>query len=173
MLKTVRGITELITAEVDSGIPASRILLGGMSQGGAMTLLTGLTIEYKLAGLLVFSGWLPLSSKFKSVGHLHILIQMVITELMFVGRVQMASDHATKVPIFWGHGTADPLVKHKWGVDSVNYLKNKIGVKEASSEKPQEGGIIFRGYDDLGHSVDVDELRDAREWMKAIIPDQE
>lgn len=33
-----------------------------------MSLLTGLTTERKLGGVVVLSGWLPLKEKFKAVG---------------------------------------------------------------------------------------------------------
>ena len=68
MLRTVSSLNQLITAEVDAGIPSDRIILGGFSQGAAMTLLTGLTSERKLGGLIVLSGWLPLRNKIKAVG---------------------------------------------------------------------------------------------------------
>ncbi|KAM6514369.1 hypothetical protein FALCPG4_015518 [Fusarium falciforme] len=55
---------ELIQEEIDSGIPADRIVLGGFSQGGAMSLLSGLTFEAKLAGIIGLSGWLVLSQNF-------------------------------------------------------------------------------------------------------------
>ena len=67
MLDTVRSINQLITAEVDTGIPSERIVLAGFSQGGAMSLLTGLTNERKIGGMAVMSGWLPLRNKFKAV----------------------------------------------------------------------------------------------------------
>ena len=67
MLKTVHSLSQLITNEVDQGIPADRIVLGGFSQGGAMSLLAGLTTERKLGGIAVMSGWLPLRNKFKAV----------------------------------------------------------------------------------------------------------
>lgn len=67
MLKTVHNLNQLISAEVDGGIPANRIVLGGFSQGAAMTLLTGVTTERRLAGLAVLSGWLPLREKIKAV----------------------------------------------------------------------------------------------------------
>lgn len=67
MLESSRQLNELLTAEIEGGIDASRIVLGGFSQGGAMTLLTGLTSERKLAGLAVLSGFLPLQHKFKAV----------------------------------------------------------------------------------------------------------
>ena len=70
MLRTVRSLNELITAEVDAGIPADRIVIGGFSQGGAMSLLTGLTTERKLGGVVVMSAWLPLKAKFKAVSNI-------------------------------------------------------------------------------------------------------
>lgn len=68
MLRTVHSLNQIISAEVDSGIPAERIILGGFSQGGAMSLLTGLTTERRLGGVAVMSGWLPLKEKVKTVG---------------------------------------------------------------------------------------------------------
>ena len=67
MLEAARSINQLITTEVDEGLDPSRIVLGGFSQGGTMSLLTGLTGERKLGGLVVLSGWLPLRNKFKAV----------------------------------------------------------------------------------------------------------
>ena len=67
MLRTVRSLNQIITEEVDSGIPTHRIIIGGFSQGGAMSLLTGMTSERKLGGVVVMSGWLPLKNKFKAV----------------------------------------------------------------------------------------------------------
>ena len=67
MIESSRLINQVITSEVDAGIDASRIILGGFSQGGTMSLLSGLTGERTLAGLAVLSCWLPLRNKFKSV----------------------------------------------------------------------------------------------------------
>lgn len=67
MLETVSSLNALISEEVDAGLPSSRIVLGGFSQGGAMSLLTGLTSERKLGGVVCLSGWLPLRHKVKSV----------------------------------------------------------------------------------------------------------
>jgi phospholipase/carboxylesterase len=41
------------------GFPASRILLGGMSQGGVLALKAGLSYERPLAGIAAFSAWVP------------------------------------------------------------------------------------------------------------------
>ncbi|KAH7124421.1 acyl-protein thioesterase 1 [Dactylonectria macrodidyma] len=55
---------ELIQEEIDSGIPADRIVLGGSSQGGAMSLLSGLTFNAKLAGIMSLSAWFVLPQSF-------------------------------------------------------------------------------------------------------------
>lgn len=67
MLRSAHSINQLITAEVDGGIPADRIVLGGFSQGGAMSLLVGLTSERKLGGVVVLSAWLPIKETLKRV----------------------------------------------------------------------------------------------------------
>ena len=46
----------LISLEVSTGVPPSKTMLGGFSQGGAMTLDVGLHLP--LAGLMVLSGYL-------------------------------------------------------------------------------------------------------------------
>lgn len=68
MLESKAALSEIINQEIQGGIPPSRIVLGGFSQGGAMSLLTGLTGETKLAGLVCISGWLIMRNKFKAVG---------------------------------------------------------------------------------------------------------
>lgn len=73
MLRTVSSVNQLVSAEVDSGIDAGRIVIGGFSQGAAMSLLTGLTTERKLAGVVSLSGWVVLRNKVKAVGGRHIL----------------------------------------------------------------------------------------------------
>lgn len=67
MLSSANLINQVITSEIDAGIDANRIVLGGFSQGGTISSVTCLTRERKLAGLAVLSGWIPLRNKFKSV----------------------------------------------------------------------------------------------------------
>lgn len=68
MLGTVTQLNSLISTELSStDLEANRIIIGGFSQGGAMSLLTGLTSERKLGGVAVMSGWLPLRHKFQAV----------------------------------------------------------------------------------------------------------
>jgi len=55
-----REIERLIARENARGIGSQRIVLAGFSQGGAITLQTGLRYTEKLAGLMVLSSYLPL-----------------------------------------------------------------------------------------------------------------
>jgi len=100
MLESSRKINELVSAEVEAGLDSKRIVVGGFSQGGALALLTGLTTERKLAGIIALSCWLPLRAK-------------ILT---------MASDEARKLPLFFGHGNIDPVVPYKFGQMSAKVL---------------------------------------------------
>lgn len=68
MLTNVSRVTALIETEINThNTPPERIVLAGFSQGGAMSLMTGLTVGKKLGGLAILSGWLPIQEKIKSV----------------------------------------------------------------------------------------------------------
>jgi phospholipase/carboxylesterase len=81
-------IEELIANEKARGIPASRIVVAGFSQGCAMSLMVGLRHSEALAGVVGMSGYLPLADT-------------------------TAAEHTVaslKTPIFMAHGTRDAVV---------------------------------------------------------------
>jgi phospholipase/carboxylesterase len=83
-----RDVEALISREKARGIPASRIILAGFSQGCAMTLQTGMRHPEKLAGMLCLSGYLPLAN-------------VVVNE---------RTPESLSTPIFMAHGTQDNVV---------------------------------------------------------------
>ena len=83
----------------------------------------------------------------------------------------MFSDHARKIPIFWGHGTHDPLVTFEMATTSTNFLTQKAGIKTATPEDPT--GLEFHAYEGLVHSADPEELKDLSNWLKRVIPKTE
>ncbi|WP_312516773.1 alpha/beta hydrolase [Massilia sp.] len=95
------AVEALIAREKSRGIPASRIILAGFSQGCAMTLQTGLRHPEKLAGMMCLSGYLPLA------GH-------VAAE---------RSEASLQVPVFMAHGTQDPVVPFARAEDSRKVLE--------------------------------------------------
>ena len=95
-------VEALIAREKARGIPASRIILAGFSQGCAMALQTGLRQPDTLAGLMCLSGYVPLSAK-------------VPTE-------RSAASLAT--PIFMVHGRADGVIPIARAEQSRDLLKS-------------------------------------------------
>ena len=85
----------------------------------------------------------------------------------------MASDHCKYLPIFWGHGKDDPLIRYEYGARSVEYLKSALGVPTAASDAPGKGGVIFNSYEGLEHSTNMKELDDVKEWLKKVLPAQD
>jgi phospholipase/carboxylesterase len=95
-----RDVEALIAREKARGIPASRIILAGFSQGCAMTLQTGMRHPEKLAGMLCLSGYLPLAN-------------VVINE---------RSQESLATPIFMAHGTHDNVVPFARARESKDVL---------------------------------------------------
>lgn len=59
VLESETNVCDLIQEQVDSGIPASNIVLAGFSQGGVVGMFTGLRYPEKLAGIMALSCYLP------------------------------------------------------------------------------------------------------------------
>jgi phospholipase/carboxylesterase len=81
-------IEALLAREKARGVPASRLVLAGFSQGGAMALQTGLRHPEPLAGIMALSCFLPLADKLAAE----------------------ASPANRAVPVFMAHGAHDPLI---------------------------------------------------------------
>jgi phospholipase/carboxylesterase len=59
VLESEIKVKALIKEQIDSGIPASNIVLAGFSQGGVVGMFTGLRYPEKLAGIMALSCYLP------------------------------------------------------------------------------------------------------------------
>jgi len=92
-------IDALIEEEVAAGIPLDRIVVGGFSQGGAMSLFCGLQYPGRLAGVCVMSGYLARSDGF-----------------------ELAAE-AAETPVAHFHGTIDPVVKVEWARESARLVR--------------------------------------------------
>ncbi|OQE18014.1 hypothetical protein PENSTE_c019G06890 [Penicillium steckii] len=99
----------LIKEELDSGIVSTRIVLGGFSQGGAMSVFTGLTTDKKLGGVFGLSCYLLLSDRIKN----------------FIPE-QWANQNT---PFFLAHGDEDDIVKYQYGQQSAEKLK-ELGLSD-------------------------------------------
>jgi phospholipase/carboxylesterase len=93
-------IDALVAAEAARGIAASRIVLAGFSQGGAVALQCALRYPERLAGVMALSCYL-------------------IAPDRLAGE---ASQRNRDLPIFMAHGTTDPVVRFEWGEASRRTL---------------------------------------------------
>ncbi|GMQ76057.1 MAG: carboxylesterase [Gammaproteobacteria bacterium] len=95
------GLLEaLIEEQLAGGLPSSRILLAGFSQGGAIALHTGLRYTKPLAGILALSTYLPLQETARA-------------------EIQEAN---RKIPIFLAHGSQDPVIPLALSEQSRQFL---------------------------------------------------
>jgi phospholipase/carboxylesterase len=93
-------INGLIDREIKLGIPSERIILAGFSQGGAIALYTGLCFAKPLAGIIVLSGFLPLSDQL----------------------VKEKKSANQNTPILMLHGDVDDVVAIDWAKVSYEEL---------------------------------------------------
>ena len=94
-------VRSLIARENERGIPGSRIVLAGFSQGGAIALHVALRHGEALAGILALS-----------------------TYLLFPDRLEAERHPANAdTPVFVGHGSLDPMVPVGMGRDVADRLQ--------------------------------------------------
>jgi lysophospholipase-2 len=137
-----------------TGLPRSRILLAGFSQGGALSLYTGMqlspsstgaagdgNINTPLAGIVIMSGYLPHSSGFT---------------------ITPGLEHT---PIFHGHGESDPLIKVEYARESCNLVTNNGGGKGGGATNYQ-----LVTYPNLAHSISPKEISDVLLFIQKVLP---
>lgn len=98
--QSVAQVEALIAREAGRGVPASRVVLAGFSQGGAVALAAGLRRTQPLAGVVALSTYLPMP-------------QRLLGEATAAARAQ---------PVFMAHGTQDPVVPFAAGERSAQAL---------------------------------------------------
>ena len=126
-LRASQSIVEaLVAREVERGVAASRIVLGGFSQGCAMALLTGLRHREKLAGIVGLSGYLPLADR--------------------TADERSAANQGT--PIFMAHGRFDPMIALPRAVTARDALI-ALGYDVRWHEYPMEHSVCLPEIEDL------------------------
>ncbi|KPK27336.1 MAG: carboxylesterase [Betaproteobacteria bacterium SG8_40] len=122
-----RMIAAILDKEVARGVPASRVVLAGFSQGGAMALHTGLRYPGRLAGLMALSAYLPLTST--------------------LARERHGANQQT--PIFMAHGTMDDVVPLSLAASSRAHLE-QAGYRPDWHEYPIMHSVCEEELADIG-----------------------
>ena len=121
--KVVQGYLD---AQAAAGVPRDRIVLAGFSQGGAMTLHTGLRQKERLAGLLALSTYVPLPEAF----------------------AVEANPARADTPILMCHGTHDPMLPHSLGTWSRDLLR-QAGYDVTWKEYPMQHQVCAEEIEDI------------------------
>jgi phospholipase/carboxylesterase len=120
------AVHALIDREVARGVPAHRIVLGGFSQGCAVTLGAGLRYPERLAGLVGMSGYLPLAST----------------------TAAERRDANTLTPLFLAHGQRDPVIALNRGTATRDAL-TALGMTVEWHDYPMEHSVCPEEVADL------------------------
>ncbi|MEO8008621.1 MAG: alpha/beta hydrolase [Betaproteobacteria bacterium] len=121
-----RMIEELIAKQASRGVPLSRIVVAGFSQGGVIALQTGLRQPERLAGVMSLSAYLPLTST--------------------IGKERNAANN--DVPIFMGHGVTDNIVPLPLGTGSRDRLL-KLGYDVDWHQYPMPHSVCAEELEDI------------------------
>lgn len=92
-LASVEKIKQLVKEQQDLGISADKIIVGGFSQGAALSLAALALLDVKIGGIVALSGFCPIPDVIKA----------------------KSTGVNANTPVFQGHGTADPIVPFALG----------------------------------------------------------
>lgn len=121
--ESIAQVDALIAREAARGVPASRLILAGFSQGGAVTLAAGLRRSTPLAGLVALSSYLPMH--------------------------EPAAPQAVSQPVFMAHGLQDPVVPYAAGERSAALMR-QLGFSIDWHGYPMPHSVCAHEIRDLG-----------------------
>ncbi|HUL91491.1 MAG TPA: alpha/beta hydrolase [Burkholderiales bacterium] len=119
-------IEALIARERERGTAASRLVLAGFSQGGAIALQTGLRHSEHIAGIMALSTYLPIADKFAAE----------------------AAEANRDTPIFMAHGSHDPVIPLARAEQSRGLLQS-LGYKLEWREYPMQHSVCPEEVGDI------------------------
>jgi phospholipase/carboxylesterase len=127
IFRSTAQIEALIAREKDRGIPASRIVLAGFSQGGAIALHTALRHEEALAGVVALSTYLVRGDEL----------------------AEERSEANAQIPVFQAHGTHDQMVRYAWG-EALRDRLRELDYRVDFHDYPMEHNVVLEEIQDLG-----------------------
>lgn len=125
--ESTRRTSDYLQREVEQGVPPSRVVLAGFSQGGAVALNAGLRFPVRLAGILALSTYLPFPARLS-------------------GEKSAAN---AGLPILMCHGQADPVVPLAMGTEARDVLTGQ-GYPVEWHEYPMQHEVCAEELADVG-----------------------
>lgn len=131
---SVNQAAALVTRERKRGITSERIIVAGFSQGGAIALQLALRYPETLAGLVALSTYLLMDKRLENDRH----------------------EANRSLPVFVGHGLADPMVPCF------------LGEQVAGSLRGMGHEVEWHSYP-MQHAVCPQEIADLSAWMRKCL----
>ncbi|KAF6763200.1 acyl-protein thioesterase 1 [Ephemerocybe angulata] len=172
------GAADWLNAFVDReveefGIPPERVIVGGLSQGGAVVCRALVGSERRLGGAFMLCSYVPLRRRV----------------------LEMKTPFASQIPLFWGHGIMDAQVTFPLALRSAKQLALDLETtflrtshpltpeslqedfkrqsegtgKSSNSSAAGKATLRFCYYGDLGHWFSEEEISDLAVWMNGIL----
>ena len=162
-------VDTIIEEEIKSGVPSERIMIGGFSQGGALSLYTAMNSKHRLGGVVALSCWLPLH---KQMGQA-MQTNKDIPFLQVLHHDLLHDQHVLLIP--QAHGDCDPVVPYKWGQQTSQLLKTVLPKHNFKTYKV--GGQVFNQGNvekflcqGMMHSSCEEEMEDAKKFIADCLP---
>ena len=127
VLQSEHLVRALIQEQIDNGIDVSNIVLAGFSQGGVMSLFTGLRFDKSLAGILAMSCYLPIKDQLP-------------TQLSTANK---------NTPVLQHHGELDDVVPMSAG-KMANELMKSNGYNTQWKTYPMAHSVLPQQLNDIG-----------------------
>lgn len=131
IMQSVDQAWALVQRERERGIDAGRIVVAGFSQGGAIALQLALRYPERLSGLIALSTYLLLEDRLAAEAH----------------------PANADLPVFFGHGTADPMVPMQLG-------------RMAADQVLAMGNPVEWHQYPMPHAVCPEEIADLGAWLR-------
>ncbi|KAF4620116.1 hypothetical protein G7Y89_g14706 [Cudoniella acicularis] len=148
----------LIDEEVEKGVSLKRIVVGGFSQGCAVSLVTGLASKYRerIAGVVGLSGYLPKGKQIRRERE---------------GYVKLGGNEGDDklMRVFLGHGTKDMLVSMRMFRDAKARVAKTVGEENLEVYEYAGGGDPYRM--NLG-DLDVHSVHHNRPTIQRVTTDE-
>lgn len=125
-------IIALIEREESLGVKSDKIVLAGFSQGGAMSLYTGLRYPKKLGGIIALSTYLPILNN--------------------LAKERTPINQA--IPIYMAHGMFDPIVPYSVGQKTKEHLI-ELGYNIEWHSYSMPHTVIPEEIKDIGHFLNT------------------
>ncbi len=141
-MSLVQSIVHLESLRLADCGGSSRVIVGGFSQGAALSLLAAHAYHEKVAGVIALSGYLT-------------------------GRAQIDQfwrPENNKTPIFMVHGDSDPIIP--WAI-AKNGFEEALTLKKEALKDPAHKWKVYEG---IGHQSTGEELQDVYEFIWKILP---